>query len=237
MWKISSHIVKAEEIRIDIQYNEVVVTNAPALREQPEARPRRMISLSTSDSPVPYGYCQCGCGLQTSVAKRNEYDRGYLKGQRRRFVESHSNHKRRGPYSLEPYKIEERGHDTPCWIWQRSIQDGGYGKLSVSDRPVYAHRHYYELANGPIPKGLQIDHLCRVRACVNPEHMEPVTCAENLQRGKKTKLTEAQVQEIRKTYVPGQISQAEVGAMFGVSGKQVGTIVRGENWGSLKEEG
>lgn len=47
----------------------------------------------------------------------------------------------------------------------------------------YAHRVYYEARFGPIPAGLQLDHLCRNRGCVNPDHLEPVTCRENLMRG------------------------------------------------------
>lgn len=52
----------------------------------------------------------------------------------------------------------------------------------VDGRLVRAHRFSYERAVGPIPAGLQIDHLCRVRACVNPAHLEPVTCGENVRR-------------------------------------------------------
>ncbi len=78
---------------------------------------------------------------------------------------------------------------TGCWIWQGS-KSGGYGALRVGGRGVHggrmlrAHRIAYELVKGPIPKGLTIDHLCRVRACINPDHMEPVTMTENTLRGR-----------------------------------------------------
>lgn len=71
-----------------------------------------------------------------------------------------------------------------CWLWEHSITEGGYGKFYVPSlrRNVWAHRFSYEAFVGPIPEGLQIDHLCRVRCCVNPLHLEPVTRSVNLRR-------------------------------------------------------
>lgn len=66
-----------------------------------------------------------------------------------------------------------------CWLWTGSINNAGYGRISVNNRPKYAHRVMYELVVGPIPDGLHLDHLCRVRHCVNPDHLEPVTNREN----------------------------------------------------------
>lgn len=74
--------------------------------------------------------------------------------------------------------------ESGCWLWQSVIGKDGYGKFATSGttKPL-AHRIAYELFVGPIPEGLQIDHLCRVRRCVNPEHLEPVTQLENVRRG------------------------------------------------------
>lgn len=72
-----------------------------------------------------------------------------------------------------------------CWPWTGTIIPGkGYGSFKVNGQAVRVHRFAYELLVGPIPAGLQIDHLCRNRACVNPAHMEPVTNRENVLRGK-----------------------------------------------------
>ena len=73
-----------------------------------------------------------------------------------------------------------------CWIWTGSIDRDGYGYLSHGGKSTTgAHRVLYEMHNGPIPEGLTIDHLCEIRPCVNPEHLEAVTFDENQRRRRK----------------------------------------------------
>jgi len=69
-----------------------------------------------------------------------------------------------------------------CWVWQ-GAKDKGYGKVRVGSKILGVHRVAYEAIIGPIPVGLEIDHLCRNHGCYNPEHLEPVTHKENLRRG------------------------------------------------------
>lgn len=76
----------------------------------------------------------------------------------------------------------ERVPFTGCWLWTGSVTARGYG-LFKTDRQHQAHRVSYEAFKGPIPQGLHIDHLCRVHCCVNPDHLEAVTCKENIRRG------------------------------------------------------
>ena len=69
-----------------------------------------------------------------------------------------------------------------CWVWTGARQSSGYGCMGRDGRRFLAHRYAYELTVGPIPAGLTLDHLCGNKVCVRPEHLEPVTLAENVRR-------------------------------------------------------
>jgi hypothetical protein len=74
--------------------------------------------------------------------------------------------------------------DSGCWLWTAAIDpQTGYARLGLGKKAANGHRVAYELLVGDVPEGLEIDHLCRVRHCVNPDHLEPVTHRENLMRG------------------------------------------------------
>lgn len=73
-----------------------------------------------------------------------------------------------------------------CWLWAGEKNSDGYGQIRIAGKTLKAHRVAWELMRGPIPSGLQLDHLCRVRSCVNPEHLEPVTQLVNVRRGART---------------------------------------------------
>lgn len=70
-----------------------------------------------------------------------------------------------------------------CWVWTGLPNDHGYGRFSVERRILLAHRWAYMQSRGAIPAGLELDHLCRQRECVRPDHLEAVTHAENVRRG------------------------------------------------------
>ena len=94
--------------------------------------------------------------------------------------------KRQSPVKFEagelPYVVEENGWKTPCWLWLRPLAKGGYGRIYIGGKSVYAHRYFYEQSIGAVPDGLVLDHVCNDASCVNPSHLEPVTQKENLRR-------------------------------------------------------
>jgi hypothetical protein len=89
---------------------------------------------------------------------------------------------------LTPQQIErfhscvDRSSES-CWLWKGSLDGKGYGQFSIDNLNFVAHRVSFVLAGRTVPVGLELDHLCRVRRCVNPAHLEPVTHRENVRRG------------------------------------------------------
>jgi len=75
-----------------------------------------------------------------------------------------------------------------CWLWKGAKSNHGYGIIMANWKLHSAHRYIIEKLQGKIPEGLQVDHLCRVRNCVNPEHLELVTSKENTRRGLRSAL-------------------------------------------------
>lgn len=73
--------------------------------------------------------------------------------------------------------------DSGCWQWLGHTTKDGYGRINADGKSRGVHRVMFEREYGPIPDGLQIDHLCRNRRCANPDHMEAVSPAENTRRG------------------------------------------------------
>lgn len=70
-----------------------------------------------------------------------------------------------------------------CWLWTASLNEKGYAQFKAEGRTQRAHKYTWQWVNGPVPLGLELDHTCRVRRCVNPDHLGPVTHRENVIRG------------------------------------------------------
>lgn len=76
-----------------------------------------------------------------------------------------------------------------CWVWTGAASPAGYGRIAAAGSGLKStHRAAYEIAKGPIPPGMMIDHLCRNTRCANPDHLEVVTPQENVRRGKTVAL-------------------------------------------------
>ena len=161
---------------------------------------------------IPAGLCQCGCGAKTSPSSR--------------FIQGHGSRLRCETVESVLAQVE-RDDPVGCWTWP-GYKCFGYGRVMIHGKNHLLHRFIYESLVGPIPNGLVLDHLCRNRACVNPEHLEVVTSGENQRRGIHTKLRADQIPEIKemaKTMKYGSIARH-----FGISPSLVGGIVRGERW-------
>lgn len=83
---------------------------------------------------------------------------------------------------VEPRFLAKVAKTDTCWLWTARVERNGYGRFWLDGQQHGAHRVAYELFVGPIPDGREIDHLCRIRHCVNPDHLEAVTAAENVRR-------------------------------------------------------
>jgi len=144
--------------------------------------PRVIVSVCTVPDCERPAYHRTWCG--------RHYSRWYVHGD--------LNYVRPTSEELFWAKVDKNGpipdyapHLGPCWIWTRGLSNG-YGSWAYGPKadPIRggAHRYSYEISVGPIPEGLDLDHLCRIPACVNPTHLEPVTSAENTRRGTRHNL-------------------------------------------------
>jgi hypothetical protein len=171
------------------------------------------------------GLCGCGCGKPTNIAPQTRPEVGFIKGQPYRYLRGHSGHVK---YDGSEYTETDRGYETACWIWPFGMDGKGYGRI----RGGLAYQWFYARSGGVVPSGLQLDHLCKQRDCVNPDHLEPVTLQENVRRGRAAKLDPEKVREIRKAYRSGETTNL-LGERYGVHAYTIWCVVTGRRWADV----
>lgn len=134
---------------------------------------------------------------------------------------------------------------TECWLWMAQRTEAGYGHIRAGghgSRTVLAHRVSWEFANGPVPDGLFVLHACDNPPCVNPSHLFLGTALDNGndaaakgrsprgERNGRAKLTESEVEEIRRIYASGGVLQKTIAAKYGVTQSHISTVVRRAGW-------
>jgi len=130
----------------------------------------------------------------------------------------------------------EIDRESGCWLWLGKINAGtGYGQKQFDGRTVLAHRWVLQWFKGWIPAEAVVDHLCRNRRCVNPDHLEVTTHTENCRRGRATRLTPEQVLDIRKRLSTARWGdRIKIAADFGISLAAVSDIKHGRAWADIQ---
>ncbi len=132
-------------------------------------------------------------------------------------------------------RFDDHGDPDGCWEWLGDTNVDGYGTVDKKRwGTAMAHRLFYMRYRGEIADGLEIDHLCRTRHCVNPDHLEVVTKAENARRGLNCKLVPEQVGFIKQWRRQG-MSYGYIAWKIGISDAQVGKICKGLSWRGVRD--
>lgn len=165
--------------------------------------------------PNPSGLCGCGCGEKTPIAQRTVLRENKVRGFHRTHVPGHG--RRMNP---PIYVINEV---TGCWDWQGTLSAGGYGIATKCNGTRLAHRIEYEKRYGPIAKGLEAHHKCGNRACVNPDHIEPLPPLDHV-RADRLSIPDSEIANIRK--LAESKSHREIARMYGVTHTTIGDILK-----------
>lgn len=172
------------------------------------------------------GYCKCGCGGMAPMAKRSRPYLGHIEGQPVPYILGHNTKWSEEKFWMGMRLVPSGVLDSFCWEWQGGVSIQGYGECCRIAGEKKAHRVAYVLLKGEIPKGMQVDHLCRNRLCMNPNHLEAVSAATNSRRSSMTKLTSTQAEVIRVSLAGPKV----LGQFFGVSPQTVCNVRAGRSW-------
>lgn len=122
------------------------------------------------------------------------------------------------PKIIPPPKYEDRGYETPCLIWQGRPSAQGYARITENQVTRPAHVVLWERVHGSVPEGHEVDHLCYQRMCVNVEHLECVTKAENRRRAGKRMMEALTPEERSRESIERYRRRAERGNLARAAG-------------------
>lgn len=133
-------------------------------------------------------------------------------------------------YKQDRSAVVDTGYKTPCHIWKLAKNNYGYGLVRHGPGNMkLAHKVAYEEKYGAVRDGMTLDHLCKVRSCINPDHLEEVTMVENIHRGASTRLTPDDVRQIRSS----PEKQKVLAKQHGISQSHVSRVKRRKSWCDL----
>lgn len=167
--------------------------------------------------------CACGCGEKTNIAEVT--NNTISAGQPYTYILGH--HLRKS----KKYEVDPK---TGCWIWLLYRNEDGYGVMwyAENENSERAHVVYYERAKGSVPEGKELHHVCETKACVNPDHLEPLTKSEHIRRDRSV-LNISQVRDVRRLSFEGKSSR-NIAKLLGVSRGAVQGILKFRTWKGVK---
>ena len=217
----------------------ILQTKSFANQRTPDLFMRR---FGRTTDPVE-GLCRCGCGESTSIAKKTDKRRGWIRGLPIQHVGGHQHRQSIGDAILK-YSVETGN----CWPWIGPRIPSGYGVICYGRRKLLAHRVVYEFFRGSIPDGHSVLHTCDNPSCVRPDHLFTGTLWDNMadmvtkgrqakgERCVHAKLTDDQVIRILNAARSRENSQIELAKIHNVSPATICEIVNRKSWKHVQVE-
>jgi hypothetical protein len=205
--------------------------------------------MNDENWPFGHGLCCCGCGEKTNLASHDDARYGSVRGEPNRYIHGHGTRNNWTALPMTFWLHVNQNDLDGCWLWTGAVTGDGYGGITIEGRRFRVHRIAWELANErKIPDGLIVRHLCHVRLCCRPDHLELGTDWDNSQDMTKANrqakgeeipqhiLTEKQVLEVL-ALLDAKYEQKQIAREFNVSEATISMIKTGKVWAWLTSRG